>query len=169
MDALFFHPKVVHLPIALAVLMPVVCAGLLFAWTRGLLPRRTWVVAVVLQIVLVGSSFVAMRSGETDEERVESVVAESVIEAHEEAAELFTWTAAACLLLFAGVLVLRTESSARRAAMAATAASLLVLGLGYRVGQAGGELVYRHGAAAAYSTGAATGGQPVQESAEEDD
>ena len=152
MDALLFHPKIVHLPIALAVLMPLISAGLLFAWVRGLLPRRTWIVALALQALLVGSSFVAMRTGESDEERVESVVTEALLEAHEEAAELFTWTASAGLLLFAAAFLLPRERFAVAAATAAAVASIVVLGLGYRVGNAGGELVYRHGAAAAYVT-----------------
>ena len=43
MDQLFFHPKVVHLPMALAVLMPLVTGGVLFAWWRGWFQRRVWV------------------------------------------------------------------------------------------------------------------------------
>ena len=38
MNPLPVHAIVVHLPIALAVLMPVLSAGLLAAWWRGLLP-----------------------------------------------------------------------------------------------------------------------------------
>jgi uncharacterized membrane protein len=149
MDTMPLHPKLVHLPIALAVLMPVVSAGLLLAWFRDLLPRRTWLVAVALQAILVASSVVAMRTGETDEEAVEAVVAESAIEAHEEAAEIFTWTAAGVLVLFAAGAVL-PAGVARVAAATATAATLVVLFLGYRVGEAGGSLVYEHGAAAAF-------------------
>ena len=152
MDALLFHPKIVHLPMALSVLMPLLASGLLLAWIRGFLPRRTWLVAVVFQTILLGSSMVAMRTGEDDEERVEAVVSETPIEAHEEAAEAFTWAAAAALLLFGCVGFLGSETNARRAAFAATAASLVVLALGYRVGHAGGELVYRHGAASAWTS-----------------
>ena len=35
MEALFFHPKLVHVPIALAVLMPLLSGSLLLAWWRG--------------------------------------------------------------------------------------------------------------------------------------
>jgi uncharacterized membrane protein len=157
MDSLLFHPKVVHLPIALALLIPLVSAGLLFAWFRELLPRRSWIVAVALQALLVGSAFVAMRSGETEEERIESVVAEAYIEAHEEAAEAFTWAASAALLLFAAGFAVPSDRYARQAALAALTASLVVVGLGFRVGDAGGELVYKHGAAAAYTTSATEG------------
>jgi uncharacterized membrane protein len=64
MDTLPLHPKLVHLPIALAILMPMISGGLLLAWMKDLLPKRAWIVAVALQAVLVGSSVMAMRSGE---------------------------------------------------------------------------------------------------------
>jgi len=167
MDTLPLHPKLVHLPIALAMLMPVLSVGLLLAWMRDLLPRRVWVVALALQAILVASSVVAMRTGEAEEEVVEKVVAESAIEAHEEAAELFTWTAAGVLVLFAAGALLPGAAVARGAATAATAATLVVLFMGYRVGQAGGALVYEHGAAAAYTngSGAAGGGADTGEAA----
>ncbi len=161
METLFFHPKLVHLPIALAVLMPLVSAALILAWFRDLLPRRAWILAVALQGVLVLSSIAAMRSGEADEERVERVVAESAIEAHEEAAELFTWFSGGVLLLFVAGAAIPGAGAARIAACAATAGSLVVLFLGYRVGEAGGELVYKHGAASAYTSGAAAAGGEV--------
>ena len=79
MDSFLFHPKLVHLPIALAVLMPLVAAGLTFAWWRKWLPARTWVIAIALQAVLVVSGMLALRSGSVEEERVERTVAESFI------------------------------------------------------------------------------------------
>jgi len=172
MDTMPLHPKLVHLPIALAMLMPILSAGLLLAWMRDLLPRRTWIVAVALQALLVGSSVVAMRTGEGDEETVEKVVAESAIDAHEEAAEVFTWTAAGVLLLFAAGSAYPGVAVARGAATAATAATLVVLFLGYRVGQAGGALVYQHGAASVYvaaTAGGGEGGLAVGAAAEDDD
>jgi uncharacterized membrane protein len=168
MDTMPLHPKIVHLPIALAILMPVVSAGLLLAWFRDLLPRRTWMVAVLLQAILVGSSVFAMRTGEADEEVVEAVVSESAIEAHEEAAEVFTWAAAGVLVLFAAGAVL-PAGVARATATAATVATLAVLFLGYRVGQAGGSLVYEHGAAAAFQAVAAAGQAPAAAARNDDD
>ena len=75
MDSLFFHPKVVHLPMALAILMPLITGGALFAWWRGWFDRRTWVAVVLLQAVLVGSGVAATKTGEREEDRVEQVVA----------------------------------------------------------------------------------------------
>ena len=152
MEQLLFHPKVVHLPMALAVLTPLVSAGLLVAWSTGALPRRAWVIAVVLQAALVAGGVVALRSGEAEEERVERVVTKDLIEAHEETAETFVWGAGAVLVLHLTAAVLRRDALARAAAAAATAGTVLVLLFGYRTGETGGGLVYRHGAASAYAT-----------------
>ena len=150
MDPMPLHPKVVHLPIALALVMPLLAGGLLAAWRANVLPRRTWSVAVALQALLLASGAAGLRTGEAEEERVEKVVAERLIEAHEEAAEVFVWGSGAVLLLALGALAVRDERKARAIALAATAGTLVVLFLGYRTGQAGGELVYQHGAASAY-------------------
>lgn len=146
------HPKLVHLPIALAVLMPLVTAGLLAAWWRGWLPRRTWLVAVILQGVLLGSGLLAQRSGEADEDRAEAVAPEAAIEDHEEAATVFVAASAVVLVITAAAAALRNERAARAAAALATVGAVAVLWLGYRVGEAGGRLVYQHGAAAAFVT-----------------
>ena len=155
MDSLLFHPKLVHVPIALAVLMPLVASGLALAWWRKWLPWRGWLVAVALQVVLLGSSVLALRSGDAQADRVESVVPETFIEEHEEAAEAFTWATSGALALMLGAALLRSRKIALPLAALATAGTLVVTGLGYRVGEAGGKLVYQHGAARAYDTPAA--------------
>jgi uncharacterized membrane protein len=151
MDQFLFHPKVVHLPIALAILMPLVTGGVAFAWWRGWLDRRVWVIVLLLQAALVGSGLVAMNTGETEEERVEEIVPERYIEAHEEAAEAFLWASAIVLALMLLPLVLPQGRLRTAAAVGACLGTLLVFGLGYRTGEAGGRLVYEHGAAQAYA------------------
>lgn len=147
------HPKLVHLPIALAVLMPLLAAVLSAALLRGWLPMRSWLLAIGAQALLLGSSLLAMRTGEADEDRVEPFVPEAALEAHEEAAERFTWAAGLLLLVsFSPLLLHRRSSAANWGALVTTAGTLGVLWLGYQVGQAGGELVYRHGAANAFVT-----------------
>lgn len=151
MDELLFHPKVVHLPIALGVLMPLVAAGLFVAWWRAWLPARAWVVAVVLQGVLVASGIVSLRTGEAAEERVEDVVAEQYIEQHEEAAQAFVAAGAVAFVIMGLGLAFASRSAGLPLAAAGTLATLVVLFLGYRTGEAGGALVYKHGAASAYT------------------
>lgn len=136
--------------------MPAIAALLLVAWWRQWLPRRAWWIAVALQAALVASSVVALRTGEADEERVERVVAsEASIERHEEAAELFLWASVGVLALLGAAAVVRRDTGARAVAALAVVGTLAIAGLGYRVGHAGGELVYRDGAARAYASAGA--------------
>ncbi|MEZ4226611.1 MAG: DUF2231 domain-containing protein [Polyangiaceae bacterium] len=159
------HPKIVHFPIALAVLIPVLAAVVWAAWRRELLPRRAWWLVVGAQLFLVASGFIAMRSGESDEERAERVVPESAIEVHEEAAKVFMAGAFVVLLLAGGTLLLKKERAAQTVAAVSALGMLGVLGLGYRVGQAGGALVYEHGAASAVSK-AGSAAMPAAEAGE---
>lgn len=167
MESLPLHPKLVHLPIALAVLMPLLTSGLLLAWWRGWLPKRTWAVALAAQALLLASGWLAMRTGESDEHRVEQLVPENAIEAHEEAAETFMWGSGLVLALALVPLLLRDSKTARLAGLGTVAGTAVVLILGVGVGKAGGDLVYRHGAAAAFTTDspvqpAATGNHPIR-------
>lgn len=150
MDQVLFHPKVVHLPLALAVLMPLVTGGVLFAWWRGWFGRRVWVLVLVLQGVLVGSGAIAMNTGEREEERVEQIVTEEQIETHEEASEVFVWASAAVLVLMAVPLVLSEGRGRQASSLGAFLGTLVVFALGYQAGEAGGKLVYEHGAAQVY-------------------
>lgn len=152
MSEIFFHPKVVHIPMALGVLMPLIAGGLLLAWWRQWLPARAWFLAVGLQAALVLSGFAAMRSGEHDEERVEKVVDERYIEEHEEAAEAFVWTGAGVFALMLAAAVFSERRAGLPLAAAAAVGTLGVFGLGYRTGQEGGALVYQHGAAQVYAS-----------------
>ena len=152
MDQLLFHPKVVHLPIALAILMPLVTGGVALAWWRGWVDRRFWVLVLLLQAALAGSGLIAMNTGEAEEERVEEIVPERYIESHEEAAEAFVWASAIVLALMLLPLVLPQGPLRSAAAAAAVLGTLLVFGLGYRTGEAGGRLVYEHGAGQVYAS-----------------
>lgn len=160
MDTLFFHPKIVHIPIALGVLMPLLSGAILVAWWRKWLPVRSWVLVVALQALLLGSGLLALQTGESEEDRVERVVPEPALEAHEEAAEAFVWASGAVLGVMLLGLALGRSRAGLPAAAVATLGTLAVLGLGYRTGQAGGDLVYRHNAASVYSGGSPGAGSP---------
>lgn len=144
------HPALVHLPLALALLVPLVALGVALAVHRGRLPRWVWGGVLGLQLVLVGSGLLAMRTGEGDEERVEEVVGHDVLHEHEERSERFVFTAAGVTLLFLLGVALPRPSWRSGAMALATVASLGVGALALSTGRSGGELVYVHGAAAAH-------------------
>ena len=142
------HPAIVHFPIVLVFLLPIFALGALWAIRRGARPRRAWALAVAVAAALASSAFVALKTGEAQEERVEDVVAESAIHQHEEAAEAF--------LVLSGVVLLVTAAglfggvTGRSARLVATAGALGLIIAGFRVGDSGGKLVYEYGAASAY-------------------
>ena len=150
MTSLPLHPAIVHLPLGLAVLMPLVALGFAWALWTGRVRPRAWVAVVALQALLLGGGLFAINTGGREEDRVEKVVAESAIHQHEAYAEQFVWAIGITLGLSALVLVARRPAVARALVSAAVAGTIVVLGLGVRVGEAGGRLVYEHGAASAY-------------------
>jgi hypothetical protein len=146
------HPAVVHLPIALAVLVPVFAVGALWAIRRGARPLRAWGVATAMFAALSLSSWLAVETGEQASEQVESVVADAPIDTHEEAAEAFL-TLSVIVLGIAAV-GLRSGRIGGAARVLGTVGAVVLLGAGWRVGHSGGALVYRYGAASAYTDGA---------------
>ncbi len=140
------HPALVHLPLGVALILPLVAALVLAGWWTGRLPRFAWWLAVLLQVVVVAGSFVAMETGEDEEERVEEAIGHDAIHEHEEAAEAFSYAGLALLLVFVGAALLPKEPLARKLAAAGVLGSLATAGLGLDTGHHGGELVYVHGA-----------------------
>jgi uncharacterized membrane protein len=155
------HPAIVHFPIVFAVVLPLVTAGALWAIRRGTAPRRAWSFPLILAGALAVSAFVAVRSGEAQEEPVERVVGKGPLHSHEEAAELFL-VLSGVMVLVAGI-GLAPGVTGRAARAVATLGAIGLLGAGYRVGASGGDLVYRHGAASVYATDAGNGNTPVPE------
>jgi hypothetical protein len=132
--------------------MPLISGGLILAWWRGWLPRRVWVIAVLLHLTLTASAFAAMQTGEQDEHTATSVLADEHIRAHEESAELFLWSTVGALLLSLIGVVAEDEQQGRRFALGAWALSVGSVFLAWETGERGGELVYKYGAARAYTS-----------------
>jgi len=153
MSTLPLHPAIVHLPLGLAFVLPLLAAALAVAVWRQRLPRAAFAIVVGLQALLVVGGVVAMNVGERDAHRVEAVVGEPAVESHEERAEAFVWTAAG--VLAASVALLFVPPG-----FVAALSVLVVLGtagvavLGALTGHAGGQIVYAHGGAAAFGAGA---------------
>src|SRR5688500_17227972 len=93
------HPAVVHFPIVLMFLLPVAAVAALWRIRNGARVSRAWTLVLAAAAALAASAWLAVETGESDEEAVERVVAEAPIGRHEEAAERF-------LLLAGGMVVL---------------------------------------------------------------
>ena len=147
------HPAVVHFPIVFAVLLPVAALLALLFIRKGAAPLRAWAFPLAIAAGMTGSAWVALQTGEAEEEKVEAYVSEAAIHEHEEAAERFLLIGGVVTLVAGAGLLSGVLGSAAR--IVATAGTVVVLLAGVQVGRAGGELVYEHGAAQAYVTDAA--------------
>lgn len=144
------HPLVVHFPIVLAILLPFFAAGALWAIRRGARPLRAWAIPLALSAALAASALVAVETGEPQAERVEDIVAERALDTHEEGAELFLTLAAGLVMLTAAGLARGRIGGIARGL--ATVGAVGLVASAALVGHSGGQLVYREGAASAYTT-----------------
>ena len=143
------HPALVHLPIGLAVVAPIAAIAIAWSIRSRALPARAWFAMIALQSVLTLGGWAAFEAGEDEEERVERVVGERLIEAHEEAAERFLLAAVATLIVSAGGLATGRRGTIGRSLT--VIGSAVTLAASVSAGHLGGELVYVHGAADAYT------------------
>jgi uncharacterized membrane protein len=151
------HPAIVHFPVVLSFLLPISAAVAIWTIRRGSKPIRAWMVPLAIAAALSLSSWVSVETGEGQDEKIEKVVQEQPLDAHEEAAEAFlTGTVVMLVLTAAGLTRGRIGSAFRVVAAAGSVA--LIAGAAY-VGHTGGQLVYKYGAASAYSNPAASGGK----------
>lgn len=144
------HPTVVHFPIVLGVVLPLLAAYALWRMHDGA-PVRAWGPVVLVAVLTWASAYVASRLGQREEEQVEAVlVSEDPLHEHEEAAELFLLVSG----IVAGIALLGLAPGmvGRSARLLALVGAVLGLSVVARTGYLGGDLTYRHGAASAYTT-----------------
>ena len=148
------HPLIVHMPMALTVLIPLFAIGALVAIRRRAPVRVAWGVMIGMLAMLLVSGWLALQTGETEEDRVERFVSHDAVEEHEEAGKQFVYASGAVLLL-SGVGLIRGRTGAA-ARVVVTLGTIGLVGMGYNVGHSGGGLVYGGGAAQAYSSPASS-------------
>lgn len=148
MSELPLHPALVHVPIGLSVLLPLLSAGVSLALWREKLPKRTWLIIVLSSLVALLAAFAAKQTGEAEEERVEEWVPHGAIHDHEEAAEAFIWVLGATTLASAALFLFKKPRVFKVGLAVVTLGYVAVLALALNVGREGGELVYRHNAGA---------------------
>jgi len=136
------HPAVVHFPIAIGILLPLFAVIALILVQRGANVRHVWIPVAVLGFVFLTSGWIALESGEDEEEVVENVVPEDPIERHEDSAERFMLLGAFGFAL--SVIGLARGKLGHWARVGATVALLAMPISAIGVGGSGGEIVYEH-------------------------
>ncbi len=154
------HPAIVHLPVALAVILPLFALGALWFIRKGAKPARAWGVTAVLLAFLALGAVAAVQTGGQQEKQVERTVGEAAIEQHEEAAELFEISSIVVLAI--GLIGLANGKIGQVGRVAATLGTLVLFGMVWQVGHSGGRLVYGAGGVMQ----AASNGGPGIEAAE---
>lgn len=143
------HPAIVHMPMALTVLLPIFAVVALVAVHRGANSLRTWGIAAAMFAALSLSAWASLETGEDQEDAVERIVPRTAFKTHEEGAERFLWLSVGVLgIAGVGLLNGRLGKGAR---VLATVGSGVLLVAGYNVGHSGGQLIYKYGAASAYT------------------
>jgi uncharacterized membrane protein len=144
------HPIIVHFPIALTFILPILILVFAYMIKTKKMSHLAWLVIIGLQVATTASGYIALETGENEEHAVEKVLDKKYIQAHEESAEIFVGFTVLALVLSVGTYFLRTELQFV-AQLVICAVTLISAYFAYNTGSLGGELVYRHGAAEAYT------------------
>jgi uncharacterized membrane protein len=143
------HPAIVHLPLVLAFLIPILAVVVAFLSKSRKWPASTWILVMVLQLGLTVSGYIALETGETDEVAVGKVVAKEYINEHEEAAEIFVGLTVLATVFSIAVYFLKQEVQFPLQMIVALI-GVFAAYQAFRTGQMGGEIAYYHGGAAAH-------------------
>lgn len=144
-----WHPFIVHFPLALSFLLPL---GVILVTTlikKNLLPGRAWIGMILVQMIITGTGYLALETGEDDEKLVKEVVEKLYIQEHEIAAEKYVGVTVLTLSLSVAVYFL-SPSLQFPLRIGILLLSLLAAFFAYETGRKGAALVYVHGAPDAY-------------------
>lgn len=144
------HPSIVHLPLALTFILPAIV--LIFAWAihAGKMSKEMWFVVIGLQILVTSTGYIALETGETDEDKVAAITGKDIIHEHEESAEIFVGMTVISLAAGIAAWFLKPEFQ-DKARFALILISLIPVFFAWQTGSLGGEIVYKHGGGSAHA------------------
>jgi uncharacterized membrane protein len=143
------HPLIVHFPIALTFILPLMILVCALMIKKNKMTPKGWFIVVGLQMAIVGGGYISLETGETEEHEVEKGVSKKLIHEHEEAAEVFVGSAVVALVLSLGAYFVKRELGFKLK-LVVFVISLISCYLVFKAAELGGELVYKHGAFNAY-------------------
>lgn len=145
MQSLPLHPGLAHLPLGLAFAAPLLALVIALMTRRERWPRQVWALLLLVQLVLAVAALVSLFTGEAEERLISACVDRAALEQHESWANYLVWSSFIAAAATIGVMV--ASRRRRQAALLTLAFSVVPMTLAILTGQAGGELVYKHGAA----------------------
>lgn len=144
------HPKIVHLPLGIAMVLPILALVAIWLHFRrhdsSAAFARFWFALVVCLVAAAVGVFWAHETGEASEHAIGKSLPEAAIELHEDYAKIFS------IFIYAAttVVVLGFFVHGRLKGYVIVATAILVAAALYAAvltGNAGGDLVYKHKAA----------------------
>ncbi len=144
------HPAIVHLPLALTFILPALILVFIWAIRSGKMSREMWVVIVGLQLVITASGYIALETGETDEEKVAQVAGILLMQTHEQTAEIFVGTTVVSLAVGVVAFFLQVQFQIY-ARVGVLIISLLSCVFALKTSQNGTEIVYAQNGASVHS------------------
>lgn len=146
------HPAIVHLPLALTFVLPALILVFIWAIRSGKMSREMWVVIVGLQLLITASGYLALETGETDEDKVAKVAGIVLVQTHEQTAEIFVGTTVVSLAVGVVAIFLQAQFQLY-ARLAVLVLSLLSCVFAFKTGEIGGEIVYAQNGASVHAAG----------------
>ncbi|MCZ7686358.1 MAG: hypothetical protein M5U28_49370 [Sandaracinaceae bacterium] len=128
MDGVPLHPALTHVPLGLAVVLPIVTAAVLFAVWSGKLGRRPILLVVVLQATVVASGWSPWRPVSTRPSASPPFVPEAALSSHAEWGERFVIASAVTLALSLAALFVPWRGTSRGALAATVVTGALAAG-----------------------------------------
>lgn len=144
------HPIIIHLPIGLTILLPIIVLVTWALFIKGHVNKFALVLLPVLYFSISGLAYIAMETGEDEEHTVEKVVDEKYIEEHEESAETFFVASLVVAAISLAPLFITKTATIKAGFPLLLAAHGVLIYFVYLVGHSGGELVYKYNAPSAY-------------------
>lgn len=147
MFGLPLHPIVVHFPIALAFLLPLLTLLIWFGVKKEAVRPRMWISVIALNGALFGFAWLAEYTGEMDEHKVEKIVGEEIMEDHEDWGKSVLWVSGIVFALSFAPLIAHRSEGARVIYLLGTLGTLLPVSF---AAHSGGIMIYKHNAAQAH-------------------
>ncbi len=150
MNLEMLHPAVVHLPLGIALLLPLLCLVAVWLHFRrheeSPLVSRFWFAVVLALFTASAGALLSHSTGEAGEHAIEKFIPKEAIKKHEDYSEVFAALLYTMTAIASVTLILRGRLKGA-GILLVSVLSLGTLVAGYLTGNEGGKLVYEHKAA----------------------